>query len=108
MRLGYNTNGMQSHRLADALELLAAQGYAAVALTLDVMHLDPFTSSAAQVAAVARQLQALGLLPVIETGARFLLDPARKHEPTVMSPDAAASTASTTARFSSGSMLHVA
>ena len=90
MRLGYNTNGMQSHRLADALELLAAHGYAAVALTLDVMHLDPFTSSAKQVAAVARQLQALGLLPVIETGARFLLDPAHKHEPTLMSADPAA------------------
>jgi ribosomal protein S12 methylthiotransferase accessory factor len=89
VRLGYNTNGMHGHRLADALALLAEHGYTAVALTLDVMHLDPFACTAAQVRAVARELHAFGLLPVIETGARYLLDPRRKHEPTLMAADAA-------------------
>jgi sugar phosphate isomerase/epimerase len=88
MKLGYNTNGLQNHRLDDALRLLADQGYAAVALTLDVGHLDPFRASASEVDEVAALLARLGLEVVVETGARFLLDPARKHEPTLMSAEA--------------------
>lgn len=90
MLLGYNTNGLQSHRLEDALELLADRGYQAVALTLDVQHLDPFRCTAADVAAVAQRLERLGLTPIVETGARFLLDPRHKHEPTLMTRDRAA------------------
>jgi L-ribulose-5-phosphate 3-epimerase len=85
MKLGYNTNGLQNHRLDDALRLLADHGYEAVALTLDVVHLDPFRAvTAAEVASTATLLDALGLEAVIETGARFLLDPRQKHEPTLM------------------------
>lgn len=87
MRLGYNTNGLQNHRLEDALDLLAEHGYRVVALTLDSCHLDPFRCTPAEVASVRRRLERLGLEVVIETGARFLLDPRRKHEPTLMSPD---------------------
>lgn len=90
MLLGYNTNGLQNHRLPDALQLLADHGYQAVALTLDVHHLDPFRASAAQVREVAGLLESLGLAVVIETGARFLLDPDHKHEPTLMTRDEAA------------------
>ena len=39
LRFAYNTNGMQSHRLVDALALLGETGYHGVALTLDHMHL---------------------------------------------------------------------
>ena len=85
MLLGYNTNGLQNHRLDEALRLLADHGYQAVALTLDVQHLDPYRATAKEVAAVASLMDELGLTPVIETGARFLLNPARKHEPTLMS-----------------------
>lgn len=84
MRLGYNTNGLQNHRLVDALHLLADREYRAVALTLDVMHLDPLHTTPGEVAKIARLLSELDLKPVIETGARFLLDPACKHEPTLM------------------------
>lgn len=90
MRLGYNTNGLQNHRLEDALELLAEHDYRAVALTLDVQHLDPFRTNAAEVRRIAERLRTLDLQPVIETGARFLLDARTKHEPTLMTRDPAA------------------
>lgn len=89
LRYAYNTNGLTSHRLDDALTLLADCGYDGVALTLDVAHHDPFAPDlAARTAALARRLDGLGLASVIETGARFLLDPRRKHEPTLVTADA--------------------
>ena len=84
MLLGYNTNGLQNHRLPDALRLLADHGYQAVALTLDVQHLDPYQATSVEVAEIAGLLDALGLAVVVETGARYLLDPLQKHEPTLM------------------------
>ena len=46
LRYAYNTNGLTCHRLDDALSFLADTGYAGVALTLDVVHLDPLASDA--------------------------------------------------------------
>jgi sugar phosphate isomerase/epimerase len=90
MLLGYHTNSLQNHRLADALRLLAEHGYRAVAITPDTCHLDPDRTTDADLDEVARMLRDLGLLPVMETGARFLLDPRQKHEPTLMTRDRAA------------------
>jgi sugar phosphate isomerase/epimerase len=88
MLLGYNTNGLAHHDPFDALELLAEIGYRSVALTLDHGPLNPL---AADWPANQQRLKvALGrrrLRNVIETGARFLLDPRRKHEPTLVSAD---------------------
>lgn len=89
LRYAYNTNGLTSHRLSDALSFLADTGYAGVALTLDVVHLDPFAPDAcAQAEKVRKRCDELGLGVVVETGARYLLDPRAKHEPTLVTPNA--------------------
>lgn len=84
-RFGYGTNGFANHRLDDALAVLAELGYQGVALTLDHDHLDPFAPGLARrVDRVAHRLAALGLAVVVETGARYLLDPWHKHAPTLL------------------------
>ena len=85
VRFGYGTNGFANHRLDDALAVIAELGYDGVALTLDHAHLDPFADDLPRrVAAVAAKLAELELGVVIETGARYLLDPRRKHQPTLL------------------------
>lgn len=89
MFLGYNTNGFAHHRLEDVIPILADLGYRGVALTLDVHHLDPFAPDLrSRGAAIRSLLEHHQMSCVIETGARFLLDPLRKHQPTLMSPTA--------------------
>ncbi|MFC4022098.1 sugar phosphate isomerase/epimerase family protein [Micromonospora sp. GCM10011542] len=88
LRFGYGTNGFANHRLDDALAVIADLGYVGVALTLDHDHLDPFAPGLThRIAAVARRLSTLGLAVVIETGARYLLDPWHKHAPTLLHDD---------------------
>ncbi|MFJ2211277.1 sugar phosphate isomerase/epimerase family protein [Streptomyces sp. NPDC101062] len=88
LRLGYGTNGLTDLRLDDALGLLADLGYDGVGLTLDHMHLDPMAPElAARTRRVAGRLAELGLDVTVETGARYVLDPRRKHGPTLLDPD---------------------
>ncbi|MEO3867339.1 sugar phosphate isomerase/epimerase family protein [Nonomuraea sp. B12E4] len=88
LRFGYGTNGFTNHRLPEALTVLADLGYDGVALTLDTGHLDPFEPGLARRAArVAADLDRLGLAVVIETGARYLMDPWHKHAPTLLHDD---------------------
>jgi L-ribulose-5-phosphate 3-epimerase len=90
MKLGYNTNGLAHHRLVDAIELLADEGYQSVAITLDAGALDPYDDQETlrrQIAQVRSALDRRGLSRVIETGARYLLNPRIKHDPTLMDPD---------------------
>lgn len=87
--LGYGTNGFTDHPLPVALEILAEQGYDAVALTLGHPHLDPFAEDLdSQLQALRRRLEKLGFRVVIETGTRFLLDPRQKHRPALVDEDA--------------------
>ncbi|HZT80096.1 MAG TPA: sugar phosphate isomerase/epimerase, partial [Gemmataceae bacterium] len=86
MLFGYNTNGFAHHPLEDALVILAGLGYGGVAITLDHHALNPYDPGLPrQLLAVRRLLHSRGLRCVIETGARFLLDPRRKHQPTLVS-----------------------
>ncbi|MCX4671422.1 sugar phosphate isomerase/epimerase [Streptomyces sp. NBC_01381] len=88
LRFGYGTNGLTDLRLDDALGLLADLGYVGVGLTLDHMHLDPLAPDlAARSRRVARGLERFGLTATIETGARYVLDPRRKHGPSLLDPD---------------------
>jgi sugar phosphate isomerase/epimerase len=88
MILGYNTNGFAHHRLEDAVEIIAELGYRGVALTWDVHHFnlhdDPKGGSWR---GAVQRINSLGFRVVVETGARFLLDPWRKHQPTLISAD---------------------
>jgi sugar phosphate isomerase/epimerase len=88
MLFGYNTNGFAHHRLEDALSVLAELGYGSAAITLDHHALNPYDSDVQrQLAGVQRLLHRHGLRSVVETGARFLLDPWDKHQPTLLSPE---------------------
>src|SRR4051812_6267578 len=86
MLLGYNTNGFAHHRLDDTLEILAELGYRSVALTLDYQALNLYQPDfALRLEQTRFLLEELNLACVIESGARFLLDPRHKHQPTLLS-----------------------
>ena len=86
LNYGYVSNGLSDHRLDHALELLADNGYSGIALTLDHIHFDPFAPRLrARAQRVRAELEGRGMSCVVETGARFVLDPRRKHFPTLVS-----------------------
>ena len=89
LRYAYNTNGCAHHRLDDALDLMARAGYDGVALTLDWQHLDPLADDyRRQARRLRKKLLARKLDVVVETGARYLLNPWQKHEPTLVTAHA--------------------
>jgi len=86
LRLGYGTNGFAGHRLTDACEVIAGLGDDGLALTLDQPHLDPYADDVtARAEEVRSLLDSYALAVVVETGSRYVLDPWRKHEPTLVS-----------------------
>jgi len=90
MLLGYNTNGLAHHDLFDAVELLADIGYRSVAITIDHNAIPPQGPFRKQrLTRLRNLLEQHQMRSVIETGARFLLDPRAKHEPTLLSADSA-------------------
>lgn len=87
--IGYGTNGFADHTLPDALDVLEGSGYRAVALTLGHPHLDPFADDWREEAVALRDdLRRRGMRVVVETGARYLLDPWQKHRPTLVDVEA--------------------
>lgn len=88
MIIGYNTNGLSNHNANDGLELLAKTGYKSVAITIDHGWLSPRDPAAdVQVQQFKHFLEQHDISSVIETGARFLLNPESKHSPTLLDPD---------------------
>lgn len=72
------------------MAVLAGLGYEGVAITIDHHALNPYDSHLSeQLHRVRDLLRAYRLRAVIETGARFLLDARRKHQPTLLDPDPA-------------------
>jgi sugar phosphate isomerase/epimerase len=90
MKLGYNTNGLAHHRLVDAIDFLAHVGYQSVAVTLDAGALDPFQDPERlkkELRVARERLDQHGMARVVETGARYLLNPLKKHDPTLLDSD---------------------
>ncbi len=82
MKLGYNTNGLAHHLPEEAIALVSETGYQTLGLTIDHHWLSPRSPTAnADLLKMGELLRNAGLSSVIETGARFLLDPRRKHWP---------------------------
>lgn len=89
LEYGYNSNGFADHSWEQMLQVLTRFGYRGVGITLDHHHLDPFHVTPARLAAMRADLERARLTPVIETGARYYLDPFRKHRPSLVSVDPA-------------------
>lgn len=88
MILGYNTNGLAHHDPLAAIDVLAEIGYRSIGLTIDHGTLSPADSRLErQLSEIRARLEQRGMRSVIETGARYLLDPWIKHEPTLMTAD---------------------
>jgi len=90
LKFGYVSNGFQDHSLEQMADVLRRFGYEGIGITLGFPHLDPFHASRARLAEVRRLLEEKRLSPAIETGARYVLDPYRKHRPSLVSVDAPA------------------
>lgn len=95
MRPGFSTNSIGDVPPADAVTILADLGYRSLALTPDHgLFSGVATGSLAGLSAEIDRWRSLlaraGMACVIESGARHLLDPLRKHEPTLVSPDPSA------------------
>lgn len=87
---GFSTNSLGDTDPFAALPLLAELGCRSLAITPDRQLLNPFAEGlTAECGRWRQELDRLGLACVIETGARHLLDPLRKHEPTLVSSAAA-------------------
>ena len=86
MKIGYSTNSLGDVDFKEALLALCDQGYESIAITPDQHFLNPYGKTL--VPEVRDWQQALArtqMKCVVETGARYLLDPKRKHHPTLLS-----------------------
>ena len=92
MYFGFNTNGLAHHAFEDAVSLLSQIGYDGIAITLDhdlIARRDGDFFWRVPLAEIRETVRRSGLRSVVETGARFLLDPWKKHAPNLLDPDLA-------------------
>ncbi len=89
MRPGWSTNSIDGDPLL-AARFVADLGYRSLAITPDRHLLNPYQPGfPKEVVTWRRVLEEHSLTSVVETGARHLLDPLQKHEPTLLSAHAA-------------------
>ncbi|MDO4857605.1 MAG: sugar phosphate isomerase/epimerase [Thermoguttaceae bacterium] len=89
MYFGFNTNGLAHHAFEDAVSLLSQIGYEGIAITLDhdlLARRDGDFFWRVPLAELQETVRCSGLRSVVETGARFLLDPWKKHVPNLLDP----------------------
>lgn len=89
MYFGFNTNGLAHHAFEDAVSLLSQIGYEGIAITLDhdlLARRDGDFFWRVPLAELQETVRRSGLRSVVETGARFLLDPRKKHVPNLLDP----------------------
>ncbi len=89
MYWGFNTNGLAHHSIGDAVSLLSEIGYAGIAVTLDhdlLERRDGNFSWRTDPWFIGDCVRAHSLESVVETGARFLLNPWKKHFPNMLDP----------------------
>lgn len=92
MYFGFNTNGLAHHAFEDAVSLLSQIGYEGIAITLDhdlLARRDGDFFWRVPLAELRETVRCSGLRSVVETGARFLLDPWKKHVPNLLDPNSA-------------------
>jgi L-ribulose-5-phosphate 3-epimerase len=90
MRPGYSTNSIADVDPFEAVPVLHGLGCRSLAITLDHHTIDPFAADLpARIGRWREALAGVGMACVVETGARHLLDPRVKHEPTLVSAEAA-------------------
>jgi L-ribulose-5-phosphate 3-epimerase len=85
-KIGYNTNGFTSHSLLSTIDIMGSLGYDSIAITIDHHSLNPWDDNLdLKILEVKKKLEKYQMSSIVETGARFLLDPWVKHEPTLIS-----------------------
>ena len=85
---GFSTNSIGDVDPLEAVPRLRDIGFRSLAITLDHHTIDPFAPDvAARVTRWRTALDRAGMARVVETGARHLLDPVHKHEPTLVTAD---------------------
>lgn len=86
IKLSYNTNGLRTIALADAVREVAAAGYDGIELSLHPSHLDPFRFTAADALRLRSALDGAGLAACsLATGADNLLS-GERFEPSLIHP----------------------
>ncbi|TAK37968.1 MAG: sugar phosphate isomerase/epimerase [Lysobacteraceae bacterium] len=89
IQLSYSTFGLTDLDFLDAIDAVAAAGYAGVEIGFHRRQFNPFQIDDDYLAAVRERLQANGIAPACVATASHFFTPSRPHEPSLMTLDLA-------------------